>query len=80
MTRFADPVRQALTDEVARQGLTLIGLSRTIGRNDSYLAQFVSKGSPRVLPDRDRLHLAMALEIDEVLLGARMPWRPAAPK
>ena len=55
----------------------MASLSAKIGRNPAYLQQYVGRGTPKRLPEEERLHLAMALEIDERELGARDPWRPA---
>ena len=73
---MADPVRAALPDLVARRGATLRTASLAIGRNETYLQQYVARGSPRRLPELDRRHLAMWLEVDERVLGARDPWVP----
>ena len=68
-----DDPRSALVDAAARRGESLAALSRLIGRNAAYLQQFVTRGSPRVLAERDRGILAAYLAIDEALLGAPMP-------
>jgi hypothetical protein len=52
------------------QGVSLAALSALIGRNPSYLQQFVRKGSPRRLEERDRNTLARFLGVDEAELGA----------
>jgi hypothetical protein len=72
----SDP-RQIIRDRAAARGLSLSSLSVLSGRNDGYLQQFVSRGTPRRLPDDVRLHVAMALDLDETTIGARMPWMPA---
>jgi hypothetical protein len=64
-----DP-RQALVDLCAQQGVSLAALSVLLGRNSSYLQQFVRKGSPRRLAETDRLALARFFGVDEGLLGA----------
>jgi cyanate lyase len=69
--------RQTIAAVVADRGLSLADLSVKIGRNHAYLQQYVKRGSPRRLPEKERRHLAMALEIDERRLGARDPWMPA---
>lgn len=58
------------------QGRSLASLSATIGRNPAYLHQFVTRGSPRRLPEEERRHLAIVLNVDERELGARDPWSP----
>ncbi|WP_342657150.1 hypothetical protein NPJ82_09350 [Sphingomonas sp. NY01] len=56
----------------------MANLSRSIGRNDAYLQQYVARGTPRRLPEDERRKLAMILQVDERLLGARDPWSPEA--
>jgi phage repressor protein C with HTH and peptisase S24 domain len=51
------------------QGVSLSELSRLIGRNLAYLQQFVRRGTPRRLAERDRQVLAQFLGVDEELLG-----------
>lgn len=50
--------------------VSLSELSRLIGRNPSYLQQFVRKGSPRKLEETDRSTLAQFFGVDESQLGA----------
>lgn len=59
------------------QGRSLASLSATIGRNPAYLQQFVARGSPRRVPEDERRHLAIVLNVDERELGARDPWCPS---
>lgn len=63
-----DP-RAALEAAAVRRGISLARLSRMIGRNAAYLQQFVKRGTPVRLADRDRGALAAFLAIDEVELG-----------
>jgi phage repressor protein C with HTH and peptisase S24 domain len=65
----ADP-RAALDALVTRHNDSYAALSRMLGRNDAYLQQFVRRGSPRVLAERDRRRLAAYFRVDEALLGA----------
>lgn len=53
----------------AERGVSLAALSGLIGRNSSYLQQFVKKGSPRKLEEGDRRKLANFFGIDESRLG-----------
>ena len=48
-----DP-RTRLLQLTSAQGASLSGLSELIGRNSTYLQQFVRKGSPRKLVETDR--------------------------
>ena len=41
-----------------------------IGRNPAYIQQFIKRGTPRRLSERDRAMLASYLAVDEHLLGA----------
>lgn len=66
----ADHPRAALAAIVAARGESLAALSRMIGRNDAYLQQFVTRGSPRVLAEEDRGLLASYLGVAETMLGA----------
>lgn len=66
---MADDPRQVLARAAAARGASLSALSRMLGRNVAYLQQYVARGSPRVLPERDRRMLADFLGVDEVALG-----------
>ena len=63
-----DP-RSRLMELVAEHGASLSGLSAFIGRNGTYLQQFVRKGSPRKLEEGDRRTLAQFFGVPEVELG-----------
>ena len=71
-----DP-RQIIRERAAERGLSFSALSIMAGRNVAYVQQYVERGSPRKLPEDERRLIAMALDVDETLLGARMPWMPA---
>ena len=64
-----DDPRAALAALADRSGTSLSALSRMIGRNAAYLQQFIVRGSPRRLDERDRQTLARFFGIDEALLG-----------
>ena len=78
MAIFQNP-RVRLPELANEQGRSLASLSATIGRNPAYLRQFVTRGSPRRLPEEERRHLAIVLNVDERQLGARDPWSPLGP-
>ncbi len=61
--------RSALAALIAESGESYAALSRLIGRNDAYLQQFVTRGSPRELAERDRGLLARYLGVAEARLG-----------
>ncbi|MGH6615435.1 S24 family peptidase [Sphingomonas sp.] len=63
-----DP-RAALDALVADSGESYAALSRMLRRNDAYLQQFVKRGTPRILAERDRKLLAAYFNVDETLLG-----------
>lgn len=69
-----DP-RARLLALAEQRGVSLSALSALIGRNASYLQQFVRKGSPRKLEEGDRRTLAEFFGVSEVELGGsdRMP-------
>jgi phage repressor protein C with HTH and peptisase S24 domain len=64
-----DP-RTKLLDLANQRGVSLSGLSELIGRNSTYLQQFIRKGSPRKLEENDRRTLAQFFGIGEAELGA----------
>lgn len=66
---IADP-RARLLELCAEREMSLSQLSAVIGRNSSYLQQFVRKGSPRKLEEVDRRTLARYLGVSEAELGA----------
>jgi phage repressor protein C with HTH and peptisase S24 domain len=73
-----DP-RNRLMELVAEHGASLSGLSALIGRNASYLQQFVRKGSPRKLEEGDRQTLARFFGVPESELGGPRDGAAAAP-
>jgi phage repressor protein C with HTH and peptisase S24 domain len=64
-----DP-REILVDAARARGASLSALSRMLGRNTTYLQQYVTKGSPRKLEEEDRAKLAQFLGVEEARLGA----------
>lgn len=77
-----DP-RTRLLQLAGERGTSLSRLSELIGRNSTYLQQFIRKGSPRKLEEGDRRTLARFFGVDEAELGAPeenspvMPGKPA---
>ncbi len=53
----------------AERGENLAALSRMIGRNDAYMQQYLRKGTPRQLGERERRTLARYFKVPESLLG-----------
>lgn len=64
-----DP-RERLLELSNERGVSLSGLSEMIGRNSTYLQQFIRKGSPRKLEETDRRTLARFFGVAESALGA----------
>ncbi|WP_226019215.1 S24 family peptidase [Novosphingobium sp. FKTRR1] len=63
-----DP-RAVLDDLIRQRGVNYSSISRLLGRNVSYIQQFLRKGSPRHLDERDRQILAQFFGVDETVLG-----------
>lgn len=74
-----DP-RARLLQLASDQGVSLSGLSEMIGRNSTYLQQFIRKGSPRKLEETDRRTLARFFGVEEAELGAPEDFSPRRPR
>lgn len=61
--------RERLAALARDAGSSLAALSRMIGRNPSYLQQYITKGSPRKLEEGDRQSLARYFGVSEADLG-----------
>ena len=61
--------RAALERLIEERGEDYAGLSRLIGRNPAYIQQFIKRGSPRRLAERDRRLLARYFAVEESRLG-----------
>lgn len=61
--------RERLLELAQAGGVSLASLSDMIGRNPSYLQQFIRKGSPRKLEEQDRRALAGFFGVGESELG-----------
>ncbi|MCU0890741.1 MAG: peptidase S24 [Sandarakinorhabdus sp.] len=62
-------IRQRLDALVTSRGEDYASLSRLLGRNASYIQQFIKRGVPRRLSESDRRILAQHFGIAEHLLG-----------
>lgn len=69
-TLSPDDPRMVLDRLVQERGEDYSALSRLIGRNAAYIQQFIKRGSPQKLGERERAILADYLQIDETALGA----------
>lgn len=63
-----DKVREFLRSKLEERGLKMAAVSRDLGRNPTYIQQFLTKGSPRDLPENDRRKLAKILDVPEAAL------------
>lgn len=61
--------RERLAELAKERGTSLASLSRMLGRNTTYLQQYISKGSPRKLEEDDRRKLAKFFAVPETELG-----------
>lgn len=66
--------RAALAALIEREGTSLATLSRVVGRNPAWMQQYLRRGTPRLLPERERATLSAFFGVDESALGG-----PAAP-
>jgi phage repressor protein C with HTH and peptisase S24 domain len=64
-----DPFRRRLLELADDRRVSLSKLSGMLGKNPSYLQQYVRKGSPRRLEEHDRGMLARFFGVDEIELG-----------
>jgi hypothetical protein len=62
-------IRKRLDELIGARGEDYASLSRLIGRNPTYIQQFVKRGVPRRLSEQDRRALARHFGIAERLLG-----------
>ena len=74
-----DPVREALREALWKNGTSLAEASLAIGRNKTYLQQYLARGMPRVLSFQDTETLAGLLGCDPAALRhdalpAPRPW------
>jgi hypothetical protein len=72
-----DAVRQLITRRLKQTGLSAKEVSLNLGRNETYLQQYLTRGSPRKLDERDRERIAEMLGVPaDDLRGPDNP-RPA---
>ncbi|HEX4873443.1 MAG TPA: S24 family peptidase [Sphingorhabdus sp.] len=65
----SDP-RAELDRLIHAHGDDYSALSRLVGRNPAYIQQYIKRGSPKNLPERERSILARYYGVDPQLLGA----------
>ena len=71
-----DPTRSRIVERARALRLGLKELSLKLGRNPSYLQQFIARGSPRRLPEEVRHTLAALLGLPETELHVEAPPQP----
>ncbi len=64
-----EQVREELDRLITQRRLGYAAISRMLGRNPSYIQQFIKRGSPRHLEDEDRCKLAQFFGVKEEVLG-----------
>ena len=64
-----DPARAALAALIRERGTDCASLSRLLGRNLAYIQQYLQRGTPRRLGERERGVLARYFGVDEAVLG-----------
>lgn len=61
--------RNILERLITENGDDFAGMSKLVGRNPTYIQQFIKRGSPKKLPEAERGILARYFGIEESLLG-----------
>jgi phage repressor protein C with HTH and peptisase S24 domain len=62
-------VRRTLDELIRTRGEDYASLSRRIGRNQTYIQQFIKRGVPRRLSEEDRTRLAEYFAVPQSVLG-----------
>ncbi|MEZ5736658.1 MAG: S24 family peptidase [Novosphingobium sp.] len=65
-----DRARENLDRLIQERGVNYSSVSRLLGRNAAYIQQYIRRGSPRELDEKDRLVLSRFFGVDEKELGA----------
>ncbi|MCB2062072.1 MAG: helix-turn-helix transcriptional regulator [Novosphingobium sp.] len=65
-----DQARENLDRLILERGVNYSSVSRLLGRNAAYIQQYIRRGSPRELDEKDRLVLSRFFGVDEKVLGA----------
>lgn len=75
--RPMDKARSTLDELIVERKCSYAAISRLLGRNVSYIQQYIRKGSPQYLDEADRAILARFFGVSEIVLGG--PTRRGAP-
>ncbi len=65
--------RAVLDGLIARDGVSLSTLSRVVGRNAAWMQQYMRRGTPKLLPERERGLIAGFFGVDDSVLGGATP-------
>jgi len=62
--------RSKLKQLIKNNGDDYKGLSSLIGRNPAYIQQYIERGTPKFLAEKDRIILARYYGVNQIILGA----------
>lgn len=68
-----DKIRRMILDRIHDRGIDMKHLSEKIGKNETYIQQYLKRGTPRELPDRVRARIAELLGFTDEELGGTLP-------
>lgn len=68
-------IRKKIDRLILEKGLSLQAVSRQLGHADSYMQQYITRGYPQVLKEKDRVLLSRILDVPEQEL-TNIPLRP----
>ena len=66
-----DEVRRLVQDKSKELKITLRDMSEAVGKYDSFISQFITRGTPKYLPEEVRHKLAKVIGVSEELLRGR---------
>ncbi len=65
-----EDARETLRELIKSNGDDYKGISELIGRNPSYIQQYIERGTPKILAEKDRIILARYYSVNQKILGA----------
>lgn len=68
-----DKIRRLILARIEERGIDMKHLSLKMGMNETYVQQFLKRGSPRELPSRARQKLVELLDFTHEELGGDSP-------
>jgi len=74
-----DRIRKLIEGRRIERNLDYKELSAALGKNHAYMQQFIKRGIPSELKDRDLRKLAELLDLEEELIGSSAPALPSVP-